>query len=286
MMERTLVQKSQIRKRLLKIPHVLWVSLFMLLLLVPFYIALLYAIKPKTEINVNRLAWPVQPTFENFITVITKNQIFLTGYKNSLISTIPTVLLLLFVTSMAAYVLARNKGRFYEFMYTVFTIGILIPFQCIMLSLYLNFFKLGLTSNNLGYIIVRVGLQVSISVLVITSFVKTIPKELEEAACIDGAGQMRTFWQIVFPLMRPVNVTQLVLNTLFCWNDYNVAIVMLRTNNSKTLPLAQIIYFNENTAELNYAFAFFLMTMIPILILYFSMQRFIVRGIMSGAVKG
>jgi raffinose/stachyose/melibiose transport system permease protein len=258
----------------------------MLLLLVPFYIALLYAIKPKTEINVNRLAWPVQPTFENFITVITKNQIFLTGYKNSLISTIPTVLLLLFVTSMAAYVLARNKGRFYEFMYTVFTIGILIPFQCIMLSLYLNFFKLGLTSNNLGYIIVRVGLQVSISVLVITSFVKTIPKELEEAACIDGAGQMRTFWQIVFPLMRPVNVTQLVLNTLFCWNDYNVAIVMLRTNNSKTLPLAQIIYFNENTAELNYAFAFFLMTMIPILILYFSMQRFIVRGIMSGAVKG
>lgn len=286
MMERTLVQKSQMRKRLLKIPHVLWVSIFMLLLLVPFYIALLYAIKPKTEINVNRLAWPVQPTFENFITVITKNQIFLTGYKNSLISTIPTVLLLLFVTSMAAYVLARNKGRFYEFMYTVFTIGILIPFQCIMLSLYLNFFKLGLTSNNLGYIIVRVGLQVSISVLVITSFVKTIPKELEEAACIDGAGQMRTFWQIVFPLMRPVNVTQLVLNTLFCWNDYNVAIVMLRTNNSKTLPLAQIIYFNENTAELNYAFAFFLMTMIPILILYFSMQRFIVRGIMSGAVKG
>jgi raffinose/stachyose/melibiose transport system permease protein len=155
-----------------------------------------------------------------------------------------------------------------------------------MLSLYPNFFKLGLTSNNLGYIIVRVGLQVSISVLVITSFVKTIPKELEEAACIDGAGQMRTFWQIVFPLMRPVNVTQLVLNTLFCWNDYNVAIVMLRTNDSKTLPLAQIIYFNENTAELNYAFAFFLMTMLPILILYFSMQRFIVRGIMSGAVKG
>ena len=285
-MTRTLEQKHQLHKKLLRIPHILWVSLFMLLLLIPFYIAMLYAIKPKTEINVNRLAWPAQPTLENFLTVITKNQIFLTGYKNSLISTIPTVLLLLFVTSMAAYVLARNKGRFYEFMYTVFTIGILIPFQCIMLSLYLNFFKLGLTSSNLGYIIVRVGLQVSISVLVITSFVKTIPKELEEAARIDGAGQMRTFWQIVFPLMRPVNVTQLVLNTLFCWNDYNVAIVMLRTNDSKTLPLAQIIYFNENTAELNYAFAFFLMTMIPILILYFSMQRFIVKGIMSGAVKG
>lgn len=283
---RTLEQQHTRHKRLMQIPHVFFVSLFLVLLLVPFYIALLYAIKPKTEINVNRLAWPSNPTFENFITVITKNQTFLNGYKNSLFSTIPTVLLLLFITSMAAYVLARNKGKFYELMYTIFTIGILIPFQCIMLSLYLNFFKLGLTSNNLGYVIVRVGLQVSISVLVISSFVKTIPKELEEAAKIDGAGQMRTFWQIVFPLMRPVNVTQLVLNTLFCWNDYNVAIVMLRTNTSKTLPLAQIIYFNENTAELNYAFAFFLMTMIPILILYFSMQRFIVKGIMSGAVKG
>lgn len=283
---RTLEQQHSRRKHLMMIPHLVLVSLFMLLLLVPFYIALLYAIKPKTEININRLAWPSHPTFENFITVITQNQTFLTGYKNSLLSTIPTVLLLLFVTSMAAYVLARNKGKFYELMYTIFTIGILIPFQCIMLSLYLNFFKLGLTSNNLGYIVVRVGLQVSISVLVITSFVKTIPKELEEAARIDGASQMRTFWQIVFPLMRPVNVTQLVLNTLFCWNDYNVAIVMLRTNESKTLPLAQIIYFNENTAELNYAFAFFLMTMVPILILYFSMQRFIVKGIMSGAIKG
>ncbi|MFA7108559.1 MAG: carbohydrate ABC transporter permease, partial [Sphaerochaetaceae bacterium] len=205
---------------------------------------------------------------------------------NRLLNTIPSVLILVFVTSMAAYVLARNKGKFYKIMYAVFTVGILIPFQCIMLSLYLNFYNLGLASTNIGYIIARVGMQVSISVLVVTSFVKTIPYELEEAALIDGAGKFTIFWKIVFPLMRSVNLTQIVLNTLFCWNDYNVAIVLLRKKSSKTLPLAQIIYFNENTSELNYAFAFFLMTIVPILLLYFCLQKYIVKGITSGAVKG
>jgi raffinose/stachyose/melibiose transport system permease protein len=269
-----------------EIVHVLIRILLLVIILIPFYVAVVYAFRAKTAISLNPLAWPKNPTWENFRIVLFHNAEFLIGYKNSLLNCVPTVLILLVVTSMAAYILARNKGKFYSIMYTVFTVGILIPFQCIMLSLYLNFYHCGLTSTNLGYIIIRVGMQVSISVLVITSFVKTIPLELEEAARIDGAGKFMTFWKVVFPLMRSVNITQLVLNTLFCWNDYNVAIVILRKNESRTLPLAQIIYFNENTSELNYAFAFFLMTMVPVLILYFCMQKYIVKGIMSGAVKG
>jgi raffinose/stachyose/melibiose transport system permease protein len=120
----------------------------------------------------------------------------------------------------------------------------------------------------------------------VTGFIKTVPRELEESAYIDGCNRFQIFWRIVFPLLKPVNVTQMVLNSLFVWNDYNVAIVILRERESQTLPLAQIIYFNENTAYLNLAFAFFTMTMLPILILYFSMQKFIVSGIMAGAVKG
>lgn len=285
-MSQETLQKQKQKKTTLRIIHDVVAILLMVLVLVPFYVAFIYAFKPKWEVGVNRLALPQHWTLENFWMVMSQNNVFFTGYKNSLLSCIPTVLILMVITSMAAYVLARNKGKFYTAMYTIFTIGILIPFQCIMLTVYLDFFHWGLTSSNLGYIIVRVGMQVSISILVVTSFVKTIPYELEEAACIDGANKFVTFWKIVFPLMRPVNITQLVLNTLFCWNDYNVAIVMLRTKESKTLPLAQIIYFNENTSELNYAFAFFLMSMVPILILYFCMQKYIVQGIMSGAVKG
>lgn len=257
-----------------------------LITLIPFYISLIYSIKFKNEITLNRLAWPENPTLDNYIRVITENEQFLIGLKNSILTTVPTVLLLMVVCSMVAWVLARNNSRFYQIMYTVFTMGTLIPFQCIMLPLYLNMYNANLVSTNIGFVIARSGLQISISILVITSFVKTVPRELEEAAAIDGCGMWKTFWSVVFPLLKPINATQLVLNTVYVWNDYNTAVVLLREKTSRTLPLAQIVYFNENTAELNLAFAFFIMAMLPILILYFCLQKYVVSGIMSGAVKG
>lgn len=257
-----------------------------LLVISPFYISFLYSIKEANDIAVNRLAWPAQPTFQNYWRVITENKQFLIGYKNSILTTIPTVLILLITTSMAAYVLARNTGRFYKIMYNVFLAGILVPFQCIMLPMFINLTNAKLTSTATGFILARSGLQISISILTVTGFVKTVPRDMDEAARIDGCNMMQTFWRVIFPLMTPVNATQLVLNTLFVWNDYNVALVILREDTSRTLPLAQIIYFNENTAYLNLAFAFFTMTMLPILILYLTMQKYIVSGIMSGAVKG
>lgn len=262
------------------------IFLLMVLIISPFYISFLYSIKEPTEITIDRLAWPQNPTLQNYINVILNNEQFSTGYLNSILTTIPTVIILMITTSMAAYVLARNNSRFYKWVYILFISGILIPFQCLMLPLYLNLHSMHLTSNPLGFIIARSGLQISISILVVTGFVKTVPRELEEAACIDGCNRFQTFWKVVFPLMKPVNATQLVLNSLFIWNDYNVAIVLLRTPESQTLPLAQIIYFNENTTSLNLAFAFFIMAMLPILILYLVMQKYIVNGIMSGAVKG
>ena len=254
--------------------------------LIPFYISFLYSIKFKNEVTVDRLALPKNPTLENYWRVITENEQFLVGFKNSLLTTIPTVILLMIICSMASWILARNSTRFYEGMYTLLTLGTLIPFQCIMLPLYLNMYNAGLVSSNIGFIIARSGLQVSISILVITSFVKTVPKDLEEAAYIDGCSKWSVFWNIVFPLLKPINATQLVLNTVYVWNDYNTAVVLLRDKASRTLPLAQINYFNENTAELNLAFAFFIMAMLPILIVYFCLQKYVVSGVMAGAVKG
>ena len=224
------------------------------IVLTPFYISLLYSIKSHSDISLNRLAWPEEPTLDNYSRVIQENKYVAIGFKNSILTTIPTTLILLFTTSMASYVLARYNSRFYKVMYSLFISGVLVPFQCIMLPLYVNIYNMGL--------------------------------DLEQAANIDGCGRFRTFWQIVFPLMTPINVTQLVLNTLFVWNDYSTAVVLLRDDTSRTLPLAQIIYFGENMTELNLAFAFFMLSMLPILILYLCTQRFIVAGIMSGAVKG
>ena len=258
----------------------------MILVISPFYISLVYALKESTDITVNRLAWPEHPTLNNFFRVILENEQFLVGYKNSILTTIPSVIILMTATSMAAYVLARFSNRFYRGLYLLFISGILIPIQCIMLPLYLNFFNMGLTNSNLGFVIARTGLQIPISILVVTSFVKTVPLDLEEAAKIDGCGRFSMFWRIVFPLMKPVNATQLVLNTLFIWNDYTTAVILLRKPEARTLILAQMAYFNEYTSELNLAFAFFILAMLPILLLYFCMQKYIVSGIMMGAVKG
>ena len=281
-----ILERQHRRARMLATLKKLVCIALIIVTLIPFYISVIYSIKYKNEITINHLAWPKNPTIDNYIRVITENEQFLVGLKNSILTTIPTIFLLMIVCSMASWVLARHDTRFYSLMYTVMTMGTLIPFQCIMLPLYLNMFNAGLVSTNLGFIIARSGLQVSISILVITSFVKTVPRELEQAAEIDGCGKFQTFWQIVFPLLKPINATQLVLNTVYVWNDYNTAVVLLRDKASRTLPLAQIVYFNENTAELNLAFAFFIMAMLPILVLYFSLQRYVVSGVMAGAVKG
>ena len=274
------------KARALNILRIACLVVIVLIVLIPFYISFLYSIKTHSDISLNRLAWPQRPTLENYSRVINENKYVGIGFKNSLLTTLPTVAILLVCTSMASYILARNHGAFYKVMYSIFISGVLVPFQCIMLPLYMNIYNIGLVSTNLGFILARSGLQVSISVLAITGFVKSIPQELEQAANIDGCTKFATFWRIVFPLMMPINVTQGVLNTLYVWNDYSTAVVLLREDYSRTLPLAQIIYFGENMSELNLAFAFFMLAMLPVLILYLCTQKFIVAGIVSGAVKG
>ncbi|MFR5761638.1 MAG: transporter [Firmicutes bacterium CAG:110_56_8] len=262
------------------------ILLIMIIVVLPFYVAVLYSFRAPDAITANRLAWPEHPTFQNYLRVIFENESFLTGYKNSIINTLPTVVLLMVITSMASWVLARHETRFYNFMYAILTLGLLIPFQCFELPLYINWYNAGLVSTNIGFIVARAGLQISISLTAVTGFIKTVPRDLEQAAMMDGCNRFQCFWKVVFPLMTPINVTQLVLNTLFIWNDYSTSIILLRKKYSFTLTLAQIIYFNENTTMLNEAFAFFIMAMIPILILYLCMQKYIVSGITAGAVKG
>lgn len=266
--------------------RILLVAALLVIVILPFYVAVLYAFKPVNEISANRLAFTSNPTLANFRSVIFENKAFLIGYKNSLINTVPTVLLLMACTSMAAWVLARNETKGYNLIYAVLSLGLLIPFQCFELPLFVNWKNMNLDSTNIGFIIARAGLQISISMVAVTGFVKTVPRELEQAASIDGCNRFQTFWKIVFPLMTPINVTQLVLNTLFIWNDYSTSVILLRDVDSYSLTLAQIRYFNGKTNELNPAFAFFIMSMIPILILYLACQKYIISGITAGAVKG
>lgn len=174
------------QKKLAGIGRVIMILLIMIIVVLPFYVAVLYSFRAPDAITANRLAWPEHPTFQNYLRVIFENESFLTGYKNSIINTLPTVVLLMVITSMASWVLARHETRFYNFMYAILTLGLLIPFQCFELPLYINWYNAGLVSTNIGFIVARAGLQISISLTAVTGFIKTVPRDLEQAAMMDG----------------------------------------------------------------------------------------------------
>jgi raffinose/stachyose/melibiose transport system permease protein len=191
------------------------------------------------------------------------------------------------VCSMAAYALSRNEdSRLFNVLYYVFLGAILIPFQAVMLPLYVNLRSLGLLNTIPGFIIAKVSFQIPFTLLIMTGFVKTVPRELEQAAYIDGAGMHTTFWLVVFPLMKPIVLTALVLNSLYAWNDFHIALIVLQDQDLRTLPLTQFFFFGENFMALNLAFAVFTLSMIPIIALYLILQRYIVSGITVGALKG
>lgn len=259
--------------------------LMVLPFMIPFYIAFIYAFKSKMEITFTGIAFPNPMRWENFPQAI-KVTNFWNALTNSLITTVPVVVMLTIFCSMGAYIVARRNTGFYNFVYYTMVGAMLIPFQVIMTPLYLDLKNFGLINTLLGFILTRTGFQIAFSLLLMTGFVKNVPLEIEESANIDGAGKYKTFWQITFPLMRPIIFTTLILNTLYTWNDFQVAVTVLQTKNIRTLPLMQFYFFGENSANLNLAFAAFLLSMLPILVLYFTMQKYILSGITSGAIKG
>jgi raffinose/stachyose/melibiose transport system permease protein len=251
----------------------------------PFYISFVYAFKSNQEIAFIGIAFPKQFHWENFSKAIEMSNFF-SALKNSLLTTIPTVLILTLVCSMATYVIARNNNLFYNAWFYLFLGAILIPFQAIMLPLYINLKNWGLLNTVSGFVLTKAGFLIAYTILIVTGFVKGIPKEMEESAGIDGAHPYTVFWRIVFPLLKPIVLTSVILNTLYTWNDFEISLIVLQKNDIRTLPLMQYFFFGENSSELNLAFATFILSMIPILILYFILQRYIITGIMTGAVKG
>lgn len=256
-----------------------------LIMLAPFYISFVYAVKTKEQITFTGLAFPTEFHWENFTQAMEASN-FLVVLKNSLITTIPTVVLLVIICPMASYVLARNTGRIYNLLYSVFLTALLIPYQSIMLPQYIDLKNAGLLNTYLGAILVRAAFNISFNILLFTSFIKNVPMDLEESARIDGANQVVAYFRIVFPLLKSVISTAIIINALFAWNDFTITLNILMKEEMKTIPLMLYRFFGEYNVELNLAFAAFTLSMIPILILYFSLQKYIVDGVMSGAVKG
>ena len=273
--------KRIIQKRLFTV----FKLLVTLLVISPFYIAIIYSVKSKPELVTNRLALPKVIHWDNFTRAIETSNFGL-ALKNSLITTVVAVFVITLICTMSAYIIARKNNRFYNTIYYIFVGAMIIPFQSIMTPLYVDMNHWGMLNTLSGFILAKIGFQIAFTVLLVSGFVKNIPRDLEEAAAIDGAGIYGIFFRIVFPLMKPIILTSVVLNTLNVWNDFQMSLTLLQKKEVRNVPLTQYFFFGEDSVELGLAFALFLLSMIPILVLYLALQKYIIGGITSGAVKG
>lgn len=276
-------KKAQVRKYLL-----LAVSLIVVLIyLFPFYIVVVNAFKTSLETAENALAMPARLTFENLSDAAKKIN-FNTALKNSLIVTFVSVIMIVLFSSMSGYAIARNskKNKFFGFLDRVFMSSQMLPFQVVMVPVYKLFKMFGLLNTLTGEIVMLTGMSVAYASFLYVGFVKTIPYELEESARIDGAGPFLTFFKVVFPLLTPITATVAALHVMWLWNDFNVALIMLQKDAVRTLTVKQFYFFTQYSSDYNMAFAASLMGMIPVLIFFMVMQKYLINGITDGAVKG
>lgn len=253
--------------------------------LYPFYIVLLMAFKSDKETFLSFYAMPRQLYLDNIITAF-KVSHYSQAFLNSFVITLGSTLCIILVTGMAGYAIARNNSFPYRFLYILFISGLMVPFQVIMVPLYKLGKTIGLISTYHGITVVYAALAVQSCVFLYTGFVKTIPREIEEAAIIDGCSVPGIYFRMVFPLLKPVTSTVIIINVIYIWNDFLLPLLFLQDPDMRTIPLQQYYFYGQYNNKLNLAYASFLLALVPILIFYFLMQKQIVKGIAAGAVKG
>lgn len=262
---------------------VLWI--ITLLFLFPFYIAILYAFKSPEDIANNPISFPSKLFFDNFVQAIQLPD-YISGFFNSIIAAVFVVVLVVITTSMASYKIVRKNNKFYNIFYYLFQFSIMLPFQVIMYPLYSELKIFHMLNQLPTLMLVQTGILIGFYSFLYSGFVKTVPIELEEAARIDGCNKYGIFFKIIFPLLKPITMTIVVLVFLASWNDFIVPMVFMQEENVRTMPLVQYYLFGQYAQYVNVAFAAVLLSMIPVLVLYFALQKYIVSGITTGAVKG
>ncbi|OIK10651.1 carbohydrate ABC transporter permease [Bacillus sp. MUM 13] len=259
------------------------IALGALFVLIPLYLTITIALKDPQQLAQSVLAWPDKLHFENFSEAIQMTN-FWAAFGNSAIITVSVVILTLLTNSMVAYAIARNMHkRFFNIIYYFLVSAMFIPFPIIMLPIVKQMSDWGL-DNMVGLILLYVVYGLSFNIFVYVGYIKSIPKELEEAAIMDGASTWGVFWKVIFPLLTPINATVAILTALWAWNDFMLPLVLL-DQNSATLPLVQYVFQGQFSTNYNLAFASYIMALAPMVVVYLFAQKWIINGVTKGAIK-
>ncbi len=259
--------------------------LLALLFLAPMFISFMSAFKTNGEIMKNPIALPSSLYTGGFEYLYAKTD-FPGAFLNSLFLTVVSECLIIAVIPMGAYGIARTKNKLSTAIYTFFLAGMMIPFQSYMVALFRELNTIGVFGTLAGPIVIYIAGATGFGTLLFTSFVSGIPREIEEAAQIDGCSSLRTFWQIVFPLLKPCTASMVILNGLGIWNDYLMPSLVLPSTGAKTINVQIYRYAGQFSSRWDIVFSGVVVGIVPILIVFFALQSYFVKGITAGAAKG
>lgn len=258
--------------------------LFSLVVLIPFAVILINSFKNQRESASMSLKLPREGWFfSNYKVVIDEGNMLRAFFNSTLIAGMCVIFCILF-SAMAAFIIHRRKNKFHSFVFYLFFAGLIAPVNYITTLQILKFFHL--SGTYIGIIIVNVAMGIPFATFLIYNFMANIPVELDEASIIDGAGTGKLFFLVVFPLLKPITITAATLTFISCWNDFMTPLYLLNSSKKWGMILSVYNYWGFLSQDWAKICAVIVLTLLPILILYVCMQKYIIAGMTSGAVKG
>ena len=256
-----------------------------LVVLFPLYTMLVNSVKPSREIfrNPFNIYWP--PTFDGFVSAWQGGRFDL-YYRNSIFVTLTSLLLIVFLGSMASYALANWRNKFATVLYIFFIAGLMIPIRLGTINLMQIIQALNLMNSVFGLLPIYTAMGLPITVFVLTAFIRQVPHELMDAAHVDGASEWRIYRSIILPLIRPALATVIIFNLIPIWNDLWFPLILIREESQRTVILGVTLLFGQYQTNWTNVLATLSLSAIPILLLYLLMSKQFIKGLTAGAVKG
>jgi raffinose/stachyose/melibiose transport system permease protein len=254
-----------------------------LAMFIPVYLVFVNSLKTKAQASSMGMELPTALQWSNFATVIEKGKL-LVAFGNSMFYAFAATLIGITVSALAAYVLSRNRTRFNRFIYFFLILGIAMPTNFVTLTRVMQLSQLN--NTQFGIILLYAASQIPFNIFLIYAFIQTLPRELDEAAIIDGCSPLEIFFLIIYPLLTPVLVTSAVLNILGIWNEFLFPLYYLNRSSYWPMTLAVYNFFGQFQADWSLVSADVVLTIIPVIIIYLLAQRYIISGMVAGSVKG
>lgn len=252
--------------------------------LYPILLMILSSFKKSVDIYKDPLGLPTSFSLDTYRTLLSKIP-FTTYFMNSIFVSILSVVLIVVVCSLASFYIARFKFSWNHALFFIFLLGMMIPIKLGIVPLFILMRDLGLINSLWSLVLMNTATGIPLSMLILTGFFKTMPYELEEAARIDGAGNLKILWHVVLPLMRPALGTVVIINFIAAWNDFFFPLIFITEKMKRTIPVGMMSLFGEHSADWGSLFAGLTLASLPMILLFFIASKQFMEGLTAGAIK-